>query len=372
MFRPVRRVSASRLAFNSLRVMRTLAVLGQAAGTAAAYSAAQGRLPADLTPADIGRIQQRLLRQDGTILRLPAADPDDLARGARATASSTAPWPAEFALDSLSVQGALAQLVPVTADRVDRVELALSNATSADTVIRVSACAASDVWDVAGLRSAALASAECTVSPGPVRWVECALGVGVVPGRLYWVRVEAPAGVSWHFSCEVVPGATAARLDGAAWRFAPGSFHVWRHFAIRVDPATVPFAPETVTNGVARPEAWPNLWMSDPGQPLPQWLMVEFARPGPVAEVHVVLDTDITRPYMQRPPFFRAPECVRDFDLALRERGQWRLVAPVRGNYQRFLRLPVTGAGADAAKLTVLATNGAAAARVYAVRVYRQ
>lgn len=85
-----RNVSASHVAFSTLRVMKTTAVMGQAAGTAAALCARLGLSPRELRhdAARLKELQQRLLRDDQTILELRNEDPADLARRAAVTASS--------------------------------------------------------------------------------------------------------------------------------------------------------------------------------------------------------------------------------------------------------------------------------------------
>ena len=364
-----RLMSASRLVFNSLRVQRTLAVVGQAAGTAAAACARLGIGPAALSPEDVSGIQQSLLRQDCSIPFLPNADPDDLARAARVTASSTAPWPAEAAADGLSLATPLAQLVPVTADYIKGAVLFLENRSGQPAPVRLSLHPAADVWDLSGLQRAPLAeaSAKAPAYPG---WNAFTLNAAVEPGHLYWLRAEAGPEVVWRMSAATVPGATAARLQPEGWRCAPGIFQTWRHLAAWLSPNTEPLGPENVTNGVARPEAWPNLWISDPAQPLPQWLCLDLPRPARIGAIHLTLDTDIARTYMQRPAFFRAPECARDFRVEVRSAGEWHTVAQVRGNYHRHQVLRFAPLLGNAVRVTIEATNGAPSARVYAVRIY--
>ncbi|MGC8990567.1 MAG: FAD-dependent oxidoreductase, partial [Verrucomicrobiia bacterium] len=88
-----RNISATHVALTSTRVMATCAAMGQAAGTAAAQCALGGLLPRSLVQ-DKGRLsslQQTLLRDDQTIPGIVNEDHNDLARGARATASGTVP-----------------------------------------------------------------------------------------------------------------------------------------------------------------------------------------------------------------------------------------------------------------------------------------
>ena len=85
-----RNISASHIAFASTRVMATCAVIGQGAGTAAAYAVQRDRLPSTLAgdPAAMRGIQQRLLHDDAYLIGVANEDPGDLARSAQISASS--------------------------------------------------------------------------------------------------------------------------------------------------------------------------------------------------------------------------------------------------------------------------------------------
>jgi FAD dependent oxidoreductase len=87
-----RNASCSHVAFTSTRVMATCAVMGQAAGTAAALCVQHGLTPRQLyhDESRLNELQQTLLRDDQTIKNLKNEDPRDLARKATITASAAA------------------------------------------------------------------------------------------------------------------------------------------------------------------------------------------------------------------------------------------------------------------------------------------
>jgi hypothetical protein len=62
--------------------------MGQAVGMAAAIGIAEGADPRAVCERSVGRVQQRLLKEDVFIPNLVNEDPDDLARSATVTASS--------------------------------------------------------------------------------------------------------------------------------------------------------------------------------------------------------------------------------------------------------------------------------------------
>lgn len=82
-----RAISASHLAFASLRVMGTTSVIGQAAGTAAALQVARKQSIRDLCD-NIQQLQQVLLRDGCYLPGISNTDENDLARKAAVTASS--------------------------------------------------------------------------------------------------------------------------------------------------------------------------------------------------------------------------------------------------------------------------------------------
>jgi len=115
-----RNISATHVAFASTRVMATCALGGQAVGTAAALwrSAASQDIGALSTPANISELQQTLLRDDAFLLDLPAADPRDLCRAARITASSATPdGPPSNVIDGIT-RNLRADFAPWSSDSV--------------------------------------------------------------------------------------------------------------------------------------------------------------------------------------------------------------------------------------------------------------
>jgi 2-polyprenyl-6-methoxyphenol hydroxylase-like FAD-dependent oxidoreductase len=83
-----RLMSVSHLALGTVRLMRTLACIGQGVGTAVALAKQHRCTAADIAYDHIGELQQTLLEQDATLLTATNRDPHDLARRAQVTASS--------------------------------------------------------------------------------------------------------------------------------------------------------------------------------------------------------------------------------------------------------------------------------------------
>jgi len=83
-----RDISATHLALSDTRVMLTCAVIGQAAGTAAALCVKHKATPRGIYQEHLEQLQQQLLKDGAYLIGLANRDPRDLARAARVTASS--------------------------------------------------------------------------------------------------------------------------------------------------------------------------------------------------------------------------------------------------------------------------------------------
>lgn len=367
-------ISASRIAFSSLRVQQTLATTGQAAGTAAAFCLEQGLRPHDI-PESLGHcfaLQGRLTRDDAYI---PCGFHVDLAAdtmGGVASASSVAPLRLEPGEGALPLSTAPAVLLPVSADRVDRVALYLENSAAA-APIRVSLHAAGEIWDLEALEREPVVAATAA-APAGEGWCEIELGARSTPAALYWLRAEGPAEVRWRYAAEDPIGTVSAyrRPEGLTW-FAPGTWSRWRSLTARVEPESRPYTANQAIGRVTRPEEAVNAWVSDPDQPLPQWLEVELTSPyqRTFDTVQLVFDTQLNRINYVTPGHHRAPECVRDYVLSAEVDGEWRELVRVTGNYQRRREHPIEPVTATRVRVTVTATNGDPSARIYALRLYR-
>ena len=83
-----RNISVSHVALTATRVMLTTGTIGQAAGTAAGLAIRRKTNPRGIYTNHLAELQQRLLKDGSYLIEVPNEDPRDLARQARATASS--------------------------------------------------------------------------------------------------------------------------------------------------------------------------------------------------------------------------------------------------------------------------------------------
>jgi len=118
-----RHASFSHVALGSTRLIQTIGLMGQAVGVAARMCLDHGRSPRGLNPDYIGDLQQTLVKWDVWLPGVGDASPDNLCRGAKATASSTLP---EGWVDITGVDGNDAKPAPMRTARGQTVAVASS------------------------------------------------------------------------------------------------------------------------------------------------------------------------------------------------------------------------------------------------------
>ena len=183
----------------------------------------------------------------------------------------------------------------------------------------------------------------------------------MLPTSLEWAITSAPCEIARR--CEADP-------DSERWLVLRD-----QHL-IAFTPTPLVGEAAQVLNGVERrfSTAPTNMWISRPGEPLPQSLTLDFGRPQAFREVHLIFDT-LTEVYTDMPwdaGDRASPMCVRAYDLAAHVASEWRPLVSVEDNYHRFRRHAFDPVPADQLRLTVRAVHDPErfTARVYAVRVY--
>ncbi|MGQ9662414.1 MAG: FAD-dependent oxidoreductase [Kiritimatiellia bacterium] len=398
LFMAGRDISVSHVALMSTRVMGTCAVTGQAVGAAAAICIKKNRLPAEMTDEDVQDTQQLLLKADHYIPYVRNCDPDDLARWAEVEADSESELrlPPGNESDWLELVYPSMQIAPLTADRMERVELFLDNMREEPTEISVSLYPKRDIWDFVGIRPDVTRTCPTSEKVGteklvrPLKTVTSCVPPGrgwqwfvfdlpIVPG-LYAFVVDSAPGVFWsqtRFPQSPPPGTAVATFRrSGCWRFE-GLRGKWPAQALRICPPSKPYGPGNVINGVARPEVWPNLnlWMSNPERGLPQSLTLKLRKPAMISEVRFTFDNNLGRNLRGTPGNFVAPELVRDYRVEVGRREEtwepsWKCVVEERNNRRRHRLHRIDPSSADFVRITVLATNGVPEARIYEVRLY--
>lgn len=378
-----RNLSATHVAFGAVRVQSVLANHGQAVGTAAAYALTHNLSPRETAQPDgehIGKIRQQIIRDDVQVLGFENEDASDLARQAKASATSDAPLdfgePQTDAL--LALDKPRAQVFPVTHASIDSIAVYLTNQASEAIEVAVDLHELERIWE----RGNGVCIVEKTISVPAnfAGWMTVELNAPTAPNKPHRVSLRARENggqISWAAAQKFPTGTTASFLHVSPGGCEPQNTRFptlqphetalpayehwiqnkWLAHSLRVQPAPRPFRAENINNGNAWTVGMPNLWVSDPAGKLPQSCTLDFGESITFNTVLVAFDTDLNLIASQMPDFWRAATSVRDWRLYAHINGEKRLIHEETDNYQRRRRVRFEILAASKLELEVLATN---------------
>jgi hypothetical protein len=348
--------------------------MGQVVGTAAALCQKYDSTPREVGTDYILELQQRLLRDDQWIIGVPNTDPDDLARGARVTASSVHPYRVDDGDDEYPLTQDLG--IHVTAvGPLDQVSLlcVAENATQIDV----------EIWAEDRPENYAFGEkvGEVTVqAPGGRHWIEIPVKTGALAGQGVFLVVKAAQGVRIMGVNRLMTGLIACPRKDPNDNGERGWGFEWRPMTwvpcVRVSPEPDLYRAANVVDGFSRPWGAPHCWMSQPlAVGTEEWIELDLGAPREVGRVHVVYNTNLTPWYDELQNFSPAPkkaftEAVSDYRVEVGRGGAYQEVARVTDNFQRVRRHTFEPIVADKIRITVSKTHGSPVAEIFEVRAY--
>ncbi|HEX2951538.1 MAG TPA: FAD-dependent oxidoreductase [Armatimonadota bacterium] len=401
-----RLMSVSHLALGTVRLMRTLAGIGQGVGTAVALAMQHACPASDIYTQHRNALQQCLLRQDATILAAANTDPLDLARHASVTASS------EMSHGATRISGYLPLDIPRGvqlwdwAPTLNAVDFYVRN-TSEEAqhltlhlqqfsrevpwktldeftpFIHISTPANRMEWGNDNTVEKFVTVAETTaIVPADFDgWVTCAfpLAITMMPvdetsdENRYNLLLDACPGIEL--------GVDEHQYDFALRLYQPENTREFvvdgNSHAFRLTPAPQYGEATNVIDGHHRRYSTNpvHAWLSDFDAPLPQSITLTFPSPTTISSVQLTFDT-LERSFLSSPincDDRHARRCVSDYTIEVDTVNGWQEITREEGNYQRHCIHTFTPRMARALRLTVTGVNDDHyRARVYEIRVYGQ
>jgi len=343
-------ISASHVAFGSIRVQATLSAAAQAVAAAAVRCRAEGLYPRDMLEPERMRMLQRTLTRLGQFIPdFRETDPADLAQSAVITASSSlrlSELPGNG--DYLSLDYSYAQMLPVKSGRLPRFtfQARAAGPSSLRIELRTSDRPANYTPDVL------LAFREVRLEGG-ISELDLDFDVTIDTDRYVFLtflkndriqlltsrsRITGILAVSQRFNEAVAE--SGIQEPPADREIGVERFEFWtpprrplgQNLALRIDPPLEAFEPSNVANGVARPTDAPNAWVADFADSHPR-LTLSWPQPVAIRRVELSFDTDFDHPMesvLMGHPERVMPFCVRSYSV----RSDDRVVAAVNENHQ--------------------------------------
>lgn len=380
-----RNISVTHAALGTVRVMNTTALLGQAAGTAAAIALQKNVAVSDAPKLLIKTIQQQLLRDGCFFPNYKNVDEKDLALGATLTASSEALlygagpeskgaheglkiWRDQPQYLQEKLENRRGQLIAIGSSNIEKVEVFLNNTSEAEQRVARQIRLADHIWDYRACELPTLAEGELIVPPGG-NWVAWEVNLKDAPvGRYIRFDLLPNPKVEWKNAGRIESGQMAMYQISPTRmrRFGNG-----QTLSFKIHPAQPCYGPQNVISGVTRPHQFTNLWKSDPNLPLTQWLQLRWPKAQLIKEVELTFPGHLLREYHAYDPFYRDPQCPKDYSIQGYFDGAWNTIFEVKENYHRHRKHHLEKAiSTNQIRICVHSTNGDPSAQIFEVRCY--
>jgi hypothetical protein len=268
----------------------------------------------------------------------------------------------------LPLKKMIAFRVPITSDSIDSISLLLNSNAENDEEVELGIKEATFRKPFSSDNSIKLV--KVNIPKGECKWITFPIGLRGTQEKVYWIWISKNPKISLCYMSEEFIGVEAVYFDGEEEKL-PSSITP----CFKLIPESIPYSEENIINGVSRPELWPNIWISDPSQKLPQWVEIDFGDIKEVNTVYLTFDTNLNRPVGQRPGIKGPiPQCVRDYIIYYydNEISSWIKLCEVKGNYQRRRIHKFSTIRTNKLKIEVLATNGYPAVQIYELRAYKE
>ncbi|GGI44773.1 hypothetical protein GCM10008018_08770 [Paenibacillus marchantiophytorum] len=386
-----RNVSVTHAALGTVRVMATTALMGQAVGIGAAIALDKGIAVHDIYKDAIHDVQQTLLRDGCFLPNIRNEEVRDVASSAKVSASSSAlvygagPETEDFTFglrtqreknirttETEPLAHRRGQWIAVGTETIESLSFCLTNLTNTQQIVKAYVSAINHIWDYRTIPGEPLAEVELSVHANAQSvWVNWPLQLthGRKAGTYIRLDLDSNPNVIWHSAGTAIPGHTAANDMGA------GRMRRYKRdggtLSFRISPPQPAFEPDQVITGVTRPHGSTNVWRSDPNQPLSQWLALEWESLQTLSEVHLTFPGHVYRELHNYGPFYRDPQCPKQYKVEAWVGGRWMNLANVVNNYHRLqkhvLDQPIA---TTQIRIVVEATNGDPSAAICEVRCY--
>lgn len=328
-----RNISASHVAFGSTRVMGTCAVLGQAAGNAAAMCIGNSCSPRELGVKYIGKLQQQLLEQDCFLPGKGNALKSRLIDSSIISASSEACLEFPDVQRYYKIPGVVAQSFIFSGGKLERITIPFNNESGEEALITVHLRKGKYIDDFTN--GSNIVSLEKKLEVGLNSLVFNFPKLELEPNTPYWICIETKDDdISCGFS-EEEPLATQA---GCLWSqaFDANEKFIRRirgSFCIDIMPKSYCYSPSELRTCSTRSTTRSNIWLSH--SDLPQKLNFKWELPVEISEIELVFDNSIDLTLDQWCSLGGAPTLVRDYTIFANINGKRQKISEVFDNKYR-------------------------------------
>ena len=378
-----RLISSTHLAHGSTRIIKTGGLLAQGTAIAIALAKEHACTAREVHDQHLATLQQEFLRQDGSLIDLPAADPRDLARHATVTASSEWLYDDFDLRDEQELSVPTGNLLHAWPDHVSTVRAHVRNHSDREQPLRLSLMLAHEPPPEILPRPAdeeagffhhlfkldsrlsvfePLTTLDTTVPASFSGWLDLPLPATLpLPSRSRTRRHQALAVLLEGNHLAVASDPSACDVAQIVKRQPSEPTVSEGRCALTLDQPVPLGEASNIINGVSRRwgRAPLNMWVSAASQPLPQWIELRWAAPQTISRLAFTFD-GIGRKYADM-PFNNGTRAfgpmVKNYRVEIEVGETWQELLTETDNYHRFRVHEFPPQTVTAVRLTVEAAH---------------
>lgn len=381
-----RNVSASHVAFGSIRIMATCAIMGEAAGTAAAFAVNKGVTPHKIYTDYLNEYQQLLLKNDASVLGIQNKDEADLARKASVTASNTLNEINTFTkqADSYQLNQSVAFTAPID-PRLDNLELMLSTQESTELEI--------ELWDTGTpqnyIPNKLIQKNKIKVEPGMKQWITSSFNWEPSMSQNAFIIVRENPSVELYLGYQPFAGILSYVYDVISEMKQP-ELHKYerespvlywtnqkinrRNFIFRFTSKTDAFNSDKLINGYVRPYSGPNMWVT-PISGKEEIIEYAWESNQQINMIQLTFNDDVHEDLINLPhhftPFQVVPEIIKSYRIDYFIDNEWREIVVETDNRKRHrCHYLLEEIKTNKIRVVLFETNGSQQFSLNEVRIY--
>jgi hypothetical protein len=367
-----RDISVSRAVFASSRDMDTCALVGHAAGAAAAYAVFNRCPPPRMKAVDVRALKEILASQDHALPGQERDAGDNLARRAKISVSSSLEDSDGGAGTNAGGDSGVLALDKdwflLVTKKAGTAGFSLLTRSAGRANIPVTAAAQDLPSRLAEDRSAE--ALDLDIAPGD-NWTSVSFPPSLIPYEGFVLfRGKGTAG----FSLLTTPVQTTGFLAGPQWS------EDYQYPRIRTEISGL-YGPGNLQDGMIRPYRTARSWISageNEAAVLLEWEGLEefrelslYFNPDLSREIPSSIQCSIDPHHFFTPRRGMPPELIKDFRIEIRRDGGWTVAGTVRDNWRRQVSFffPEKTRG-DALRIVIESTYGSPRAEIFEIEVY--
>ena len=369
-------MSTSHVAFGSVRVIATLSTLAQALGTAAYLCKKYNTTPRGVYKELIKELQLLIQRNDQYIIGKALNDPNDLAKLAKIEVSSVKEPELTDMTGFFKAEVDTAIIIPVMKKAGS---LYLKVKALCNTVLNYNIYTPDKPQNYGPQSFIGKNSVSVNASDNFV-WIELPLNLTVSNTKVF-VEISANEDLELALAGRSLTGINCLKKvkEGSEQHVDVNTLkakeYMWNWmengFCFKLSEPEDIYGGHNIINGFHRPEALPNLWMSDCNTEN-EFIKLSFNEIKQIKEMCLTFDSNLniwllnSRKY----EFNAMPAVVKDYTVYYKENGEYNLLVDIKNNYQRTNKLNFKPIATDELKIVFNSTNGSDSIELYSICLY--